>query len=333
MDTINTYFPRLIAQTLGLTPNDVQPLLAGCTVTAADIFEANEITLPEFNQFLGNAILFSKDPALGLKFGAKAQPYLLGELSFAGINAPNLFESLIGLLNFSALQASYIRFEILPEYDGIRITCHINKELGDTARTQQEVMVLVLQNFIELFLNSPFHNGQYSFAMDKPSYHAQYSQVMHCPHRFNAPITSVFIPNQVLQTPSVFYDELLWKQGKLKCAQLLQQQHARYKDLYSEVVKTFLSSTPPPLPKLPDVAKEFNVSERTLNRRLKEEGASFRGIYSEAQFNWGKQLLLNSSLTIENIASELGYSDSANFRRAFKRASGMSPMTFKRLHK
>jgi AraC-like DNA-binding protein len=72
------------------------------------------------------------------------------------------------------------------------------------------------------------------------------------------------------------------------------------------------------------------VSERTLNRRLRGEGSSFREIKSALLQNWARQYLAETGHTVEAIAALLGYQDTANFRRAFRLWEGCSPGEFRR---
>ncbi len=333
MDRINCYFARLICQTLELTPNTVKPFLEGTGLSYTDVFERTEMPIKAFNALLNKALKVSNDASLGLTFGRFAQPYLVGELAFAGINAPNLLESLIGLLNYSALQASYVRFDIRSEVSGLYISSHLDIDLGPTSQTQQEVMVLVLQNYLELFFNKNFTQGKYFFAFEAPEYVAKYSDVFHSAFEFGAAHTSLFIPHDLLKTPSLFYDEVLWQQGKLQCAQKLQALHDNYQHLYVQQVLSKLNAKSPPLPRLDQIASELKLSKRSLNRRLQEEGHHFRGLYQQALQNWASHFLLHSKLNVEEIATELGYQDSNNFRRAFKKMWGLSPMAYRKKHR
>jgi AraC-like DNA-binding protein len=77
------------------------------------------------------------------------------------------------------------------------------------------------------------------------------------------------------------------------------------------------------------VAFDLNVSQRTLNRRLQVENTSFRHIKSQALAQWAKQYLLETERSVEAIAEELGYKDTANFRRAFRKSEGCSPIEYR----
>lgn len=86
---------------------------------------------------------------------------------------------------------------------------------------------------------------------------------------------------------------------------------------------------------LEQLADIFNQSSRTLRRKLDDAGTSYQKILEEVRFDRSKQLLQNTDLTIENIAYQLGYSDSRSFRNAFKRWAQVPPGEYrlnKRVH-
>jgi AraC-like DNA-binding protein len=76
------------------------------------------------------------------------------------------------------------------------------------------------------------------------------------------------------------------------------------------------------------IAQKLGYSPRTLRRRLSELGTSFTEIMNEARLNKAVQLLDLNTLTTEDIAEKLGFSDDASFRRAFRRWTGTSPRRF-----
>jgi AraC-like DNA-binding protein len=82
----------------------------------------------------------------------------------------------------------------------------------------------------------------------------------------------------------------------------------------------------PPLGGAPDmkaVARDLGMSERSLRRRLTEEGVSFKSVLNDA-FGTAATWLLTKQ-TIQETAHAMGFSDPTAFHRAFKRWTGMTP--------
>jgi len=73
------------------------------------------------------------------------------------------------------------------------------------------------------------------------------------------------------------------------------------------------------------IAKLLKVSDRSLRRQLTEQGVSFRSLLDELRMQIAMKYLRTTKLANEDIALALGFSDAANFRRAFRRWTNKSP--------
>lgn len=82
--------------------------------------------------------------------------------------------------------------------------------------------------------------------------------------------------------------------------------------------------------RLGDVASELKLSERTLQRRITEEGTTFRDLVVDARQELGRQLLADPSVTVEEIAFLLGYQDTSSFYRAFREREGVTPAQWRK---
>jgi AraC-like DNA-binding protein len=76
---------------------------------------------------------------------------------------------------------------------------------------------------------------------------------------------------------------------------------------------------------LEDIASEFSMQPRTLNRRLQAEGTTFRELINDARFEVARQLLKGTRMRIADIALALGYANTSGFSHAFQRWSGTPP--------
>jgi AraC-like DNA-binding protein len=83
------------------------------------------------------------------------------------------------------------------------------------------------------------------------------------------------------------------------------------------------------LPQAAHVARDMGMSERTLYRRLAEEGLTFRDVLTEAQSSLAQELLRDSDSSIAEIAFLTGFSEQSTFSRAFKRWVGQAPAQFR----
>ena len=78
------------------------------------------------------------------------------------------------------------------------------------------------------------------------------------------------------------------------------------------------------------VARSLNMSTRTLQRRLAENGHSITGMRDLIRFKLAIQALQSKRHNIEEIAEKLGFSDRHCFTQAFKRWSSLSPSAYRK---
>jgi len=86
-------------------------------------------------------------------------------------------------------------------------------------------------------------------------------------------------------------------------------------------------------PTIDGAARQLGIPVRTLQRRLREAGLSYRQLVDTVRFDEACRLLGDPRARLADVATVLGFADPGNFRRAFKRWSGVSPRDFRRLRR
>jgi AraC-like DNA-binding protein len=76
-------------------------------------------------------------------------------------------------------------------------------------------------------------------------------------------------------------------------------------------------------------ARELGMSARTLQRRLSAAGLSYQELLDVVRRETAEKCMMDSSLSIGEVAYLVGYSEPAAFHRAFKRWTGITPQAFR----
>lgn len=79
-----------------------------------------------------------------------------------------------------------------------------------------------------------------------------------------------------------------------------------------------------------DLARDMRMSSSTLRHRLHDEGQSYASIKDDIRRDLARDMLMNTSQSVSDIAARLGYSEPSAFYRAFKKWMGESPETFRK---
>ncbi|MBM7541672.1 AraC family transcriptional regulator [Amphibacillus cookii] len=85
-------------------------------------------------------------------------------------------------------------------------------------------------------------------------------------------------------------------------------------------------------PDIRTIASELGVSDRTLQRRLTEEGTSFKHLLGNVRHEQAREYLGDPSLNIKEIAFLIGYEDQNSFFRAFRIWEGVTPLKWRNEH-
>lgn len=102
-------------------------------------------------------------------------------------------------------------------------------------------------------------------------------------------------------------------------------------DTFIEEVDRWIGQQLPGTISLGDLARHFDVSERTLARKVhKVVGKSPQAYIQGIRLERAKKLLITTSLSMDKILGAIGYNDESSFRRIFKRHTSMSPSEFRK---
>ncbi len=181
---------------------------------------------------------------------------------------------------------------------------------------------------MQLSLGMDIHAERIDMPYPRPSNAAAYEAYFNCPVRFGEAEARFWLRNDHLQLRLPSADPNAHRMYQAMCDQQLVSQQASHETL-SERVLTHLALFNGGYPSAEDVAKTLDLSERSLRRQLSDEGQSFRDLLAQARYTKAQHLLKHTALSIEGIAQQLGYAESAAFIHAFKRWAGVTPREFR----
>ena len=328
MLSISPVYARYVLQEFLHRGLDTQSLLEGTGLSIESLQTSDAISVANFNHLLENS-REALDDELGLIIGRQVNVMTLGSVGVAAASAPTLREGLQAIESFSRLHSAQIKTEVRSNLRGVTVLMHFVEDLGPVDRFHAESGVLLLQSYVEMVGGRALTDGEFQMHFEKPAYAHKYSGLFHSPVSFGWPISAVNIPRHWLDAPSPYYHAELWKQSQVNLETRLREFGSAVGEGYSRYVMSCLRASELPLPDLTAVAARLNISNRTLNRRLNNEGRSFRDLRNAVLREWAQRYLKESGHSVEAIAATLGYGDVSNFRRAFRRWTGVSPGAYR----
>ena len=265
---------------------------------------------------------------IGLVTGRRYHFGVFGIMGLAMITAPTAAESFSTAVQFTDLNPSYAEMTLRLNKNTAVITLVHDYSPGALQRFMLE------RDFVSILVVAGEAVGRHislaniQFAFPKPSYADAYTQLFEIEPVFDAPTTAVTVDRSILEQTLPNANAFTYATCLRQCEVL--QEQLQIDTGFLGKVRQYLVSHIHASPSIVEAADHFAVSERTLRRRLADEGTSFRKLLLEVRLTMAEDLLGSSSLTVEAIAERLGYSDAANFSHAFSAAKGRSPGQYRR---
>jgi len=158
----------------------------------------------------------------------------------------------------------------------------------------------------------------------QPKDTSEYRRYFGCAVEFDRPIARVSSKRESLNLPCKAPDPTLVAYLDELAAIKMNPLEDREERMSDAVRRTLWSMLPGGRPDLWRTAAELEVSVRTLQRRLGEEGSSFSKVLDELRRDLSNELLADRSLSVAEVAFMLGYSEPSAFQRAYRRWWGVS---------
>lgn len=262
---------------------------------------------------------------LGLQSGARKALPQLGQMA-AGMRAqPTLAEALQFGLDYQLIAGSMVHLQLQA---GPQQSALLASPLFDDAELQDflEVDHLVTAiNAARQLCGGSFPLVRVELRSPPGAGLTAYQQFFACPVITGADVSRIVIDNQVLQMALPEPDAALVDASRDAC----QAELSALGVLGRQSLLRALTALQCELLSVAETASALGTSERSLHRLLAREGTSYFQITEHIRTGRARQLL-QTGLSLERIAEELGYSDSRSFRRAFRRWTTQTPTEFRR---
>ena len=259
----------------------------------------------------------------GLLVGMRASPSSLGVAGFMLSSAPDVSTALQGLLQHLDLhdQGGVL---LLHLEAGTALLGYAIHEPGAQATDQiYDLAVAVACNIMRGLCGQKWNATEVLLSRRPPRDMAPYRRFFRAPLHFNAAHSGVTFPNRWLNHNIVSADPLLHRHLEHEALTLHALRDASIvEDLRRGLHRQLLNNQ---ACAVAAVARELRMHQRTLNRRLRDHGTSFRRELDKVRYAVAQQLLAESTIPIARIATILNYADVTAFSRAFRRWAGITP--------
>jgi AraC-like DNA-binding protein len=279
-----------------------------------------------FERLIERARALTGEPGLGFHLGLSMRISAYGYLGFAAMTATTLRDALEIAVRFAPTRTTAIALRLESEGDRAFVVLEEHCVFGSARDVIVLALVVGIWQIGKALTGRQLHGGA-DLAFSEPDYFARFATLMPGPVRFGQPRNQLIFDNAILDCPLVLSDPAAERLAREQCERELAAIGPRAEIVAS--VRARLAREEGGFHPLPKVAKKMHMSVRTLKRKLEAEGTSFSTLVDDERRDKAMALLRRDDRAVEEIAERLGYSDAANFTRAFRRWTGTTPKAFR----
>jgi AraC-like DNA-binding protein len=267
--------------------------------------------------------------AFGLEVGRQVNPLHFRALGMLMMTSSSIAETFDKISEYYSLISNSVNVNIVrtPEKIGLKILPLESVEIHPMAIDAFFSSVVALCEPI-------IHDDTFivSLALHRtvPDQKEKWEKRFNCPITFQADDNCLWMKRCTLERFSALQDpKMAMHSESLVQDYLSTMQSGVWQEKVSRTIHSELLQGEP---SLADIAQRLNLSERSLSRKLKEEGTTFRALVKEKRKELAAFYLSKSEMSVTELAYKIGFSDVSNFNRAFQRWFGCSPSEYRKQH-
>ena len=306
---------------------DVSAISEGLWGQQQQIQGSSRIELSTVRRMWHRADSLAHDPLLGLKVGASQDNRAVGVLAPVIWHSPTVRSALENIAIFQSVISEGGAFHILPPHESPpRIQCEYVPSVNIVPANPHQILALVvgLMGIISAISNSQV---QALTLYVPPSLDASaLAKHVTCEVVTRPGNLAVDFTCDYLSHPIPGCDPHLYQINLAYAQELLRSKRDSLTLINS--IKTCVQQLEFSHANIDQVEKKLELHKRTLQRKLSEQGTSFRQLKEEVLKEHCIHLLVTQKLELEFVAHQLGYSEPSAFHRAFKTWFGLTPKQF-----
>lgn len=329
----NGRFVLNVAHYAAKVGGNLDSLIKSTGFTEAELCDENCVLDNEvYNLVMETAIAETGDLAFGLHVGQSLNLTAAGLIGQMTHSADTVKQALELCCEYANLGCSSLPMTLEEHDNYYKVKLKPNPVwLAQSKMAVDQTAVGVLAFTIREFhsLTRFKHNPiQVFLTIDKPNRPEEYIAAFGCPVNFAEEELALLLEKPHVEDKIVTSDynllRILVAHAEEKSKELING-----KGVGSLVRESILNLVKPEFPSIEMVAGHLNMSSRTLQRRLKSEGLSFKAIIDELKKEFALKYIKRDDLSIAEIAYLLNYADSSAFNRSFRRWYGKSPRAYR----
>jgi AraC-like DNA-binding protein len=306
---------------------DPARLMAGTRLATADLKDPESvISAAQELKVIQNLLkAMPQGMHVGLEIGLSYHLSAYGLLGFGLLSSASGEAALALARRFLPLTYTFAGISITQTASTTRMTFTAAPELaGHTARFVVERAMGATSRVLRDVIGTDFRLESFELAYPVAQSSKEVSVVLGAPVRHACAANEIRFPCVLLKRALPQANPMTADMCERMCRELIRKRSPRV-DTAAFVREHLANHAFTRPPHIGEYARMLNSSERTLKRRLKHEGTSFRMLSNSARLDRANALIREGRLSLAQIAVDLGFSEAATFSQAYKKWTGVAP--------
>ncbi len=276
-----------------------------------------------------NAIALSNDKQFGLRLGSRINISSQGIFGYALMTSATVGDALKLLIRYSRAILPSIHIEVQQHAGRVDVLVAANHLPLDLERFYCDVLYAAIIHSGSLLIGDRTGvTTRLELHYNAPADATQYRQIFGQDVQFNSERCALSFDAASLGIAISTANPVAQDIFRRECDRLSALDSRRGR--VSERVQQVLLESGSEFPTAAKVARHLHMSESTLQRRLAQEDCRYQQLLDQVRFRLAKEYLTGTTLPVVEIGCLLGFSDTTNFRRSFRRWSGTTPSLLRR---
>ncbi|MEQ8825225.1 MAG: AraC family transcriptional regulator [Filomicrobium sp.] len=301
--------------------------LTGTGIEEAELYLTNSrITLGQEIRAIENFVRAMPEKwGLGVEVGKRYHTNTFGIWGFAILTSPTIRAAIETATTYANLSFLIAEMALVEDERATRIVFDTSALPAHVGTFAFERHVAITLSFLkELSPNFDLSKSSVESREQDAAYGELLSKMLQVEVTCGQPINALVLDDETLDQPLPKADPVTQEYCLGQCRTLLEQQTGRLPEWSQKVRDVAMADIGTEI-RINTVAEKLAVTERTLRRRLTEEGTSFRKVYTDTRLGIAYELLETTGMTVQAAAWRVGYAEPAAFVRAFIKQYGKSP--------
>lgn len=278
----------------------------------------------QLSQLWKRAATLTGDPCFGLRVAEQVRPSSFHVVGYLMMCSSNLLRSLQRFTRFTRLISDSATAGLVETSGQVIVEFHFDTGGEPPIYQTVDTVLASVVNLLRWIAQDELPLAKVCFSHASTDAQDEFAQFFGCPISYDAPRTRLTFEKADLLRPIMSSDEELASMLESAAQRFLEQRMAgrfaiRVRDL-------MIAQLPDEVPTKARTAKLLGMTERTLLRRLKDEGTTFAEVLKQLREELAFRYL-RRGLGLSEVAYLLGFSDNGTFSRAFKDWTGRRPST------